>query len=198
MDLHRFFHVSFILLFCFYAVMRTFFKLQTGTLWKTAFSKREGVISQALRILCSIPLFGGVFLFIFTPRLYPVFYVPLPPLLRFLGLVGGGLSLGALGWVHYVLNDNFTPTLEVRNRARLVTWGPYRWIRHPMYTFYMVFFLCAFVLSQSWVIGLCGVGIFANLMFLRLPYEERELEEAFGEAYRVYRNKTKKFIPGLY
>lgn len=198
MDIQKFFHASFLLLFCFYAVMRTFFKLQTGTLWETAFSKREGVVSQALRILCSVPLFGGVFLFIFAPDQYPVLYISLPASIRFMGLLGGILSLGALGWVHYVLNDNFTPTLEVRNRTRLVTWGPYRWIRHPMYTFYMVFFLCAFAISQSWVIGLFGAGIFADLMFLRLPYEERELEKAFGEAYRIYRRKTKKFIPGVY
>jgi protein-S-isoprenylcysteine O-methyltransferase Ste14 len=67
-----------------------------------------------------------------------------------------------------------------------------------MYALYTVFFFCAFLLSENWVIGFAGAGVFADLMFLRLPYEERELEKNFGDEYRAYRAATKRFVPGVY
>jgi protein-S-isoprenylcysteine O-methyltransferase Ste14 len=193
-----FFHPAFISIFCLYVLLRGYFKIQTKTLFKTAFSRREGFLSQAVRVLLFPPLFGAVFAYCFFPGRFPFLYLSFPPALRGFGLAIALLALAGLGRVHYILNDNFTASVEVRRGARLVTRGPYRRVRHPMYALYTVFFFCAFLLSENWVIGFAGAGVFADLMFLRLPYEERELEKNFGDEYRAYRAATKRFVPGVY
>ncbi len=54
--------------------------------------------------------------------------------LRWLGAVLGFIALALFVWVHRHLGSNFSSNLMIKDRHVLVTAGPYRWIRHPMYT----------------------------------------------------------------
>jgi protein-S-isoprenylcysteine O-methyltransferase Ste14 len=64
-----------------------------------------------------------------------------------------------------------------------------------MYSTYFAFFVSLFLISQNFVIGLCGVAIILMLMTLRLRYEETLLIERFPNDYLRYRETTAKFIP---
>jgi protein-S-isoprenylcysteine O-methyltransferase Ste14 len=79
---------------------------------------------------------------------------------------------------------------------RIVTGGPYRWIRNPMYLGHLVFFAGLALVLLSWV----GAGVLAFHAFWfdrRVREDERRLEQLFGEPYREYRRRSKRWIPGI-
>jgi protein-S-isoprenylcysteine O-methyltransferase Ste14 len=112
------------------------------------------------------------------------------------------LPLLAWGYVQY----RWVGTLRTREGGggpgisippeRIVTGGPYRWIRNPMYLGHLVFFAGLALVLQSWV----GAGVLAFHAFWfdrRVREDERRLERLFGEPYREYRRRSKRWIPGI-
>ena len=79
---------------------------------------------------------------------------------------------------------------------KLVTHGPYQFVRHPMYLSIILFFLPMVVLDFS----LASVGLYMNLIFvllIKLSYEEYLLTQALAD-YPTYQSKTKKLIPFIF
>lgn len=78
---------------------------------------------------------------------------------------------------------------------RLITEGPYRWVRHPFFVGYLLGALAAPIAIQSvmlWLIGLFMVGITVSAAIR----EERVwLASPMGEKYREYRRRTGMFVP---
>jgi protein-S-isoprenylcysteine O-methyltransferase Ste14 len=82
---------------------------------------------------------------------------------------------------------------EVACQGKLIVLGPYRWVRHPMYT-------SVLLATLAWTLGnllpyrvILWVGLLMTLL-IKLQYEERLLIERFPE-YEAYRRKTKRLIP---
>lgn len=119
-----------------------------------------------------------------------------------LSVVVGALLYGAAMWVfrrtHKALGRNWSITLEIREKHELVSGGPYAFIRHPMYTSFLLMGLGQAFLLSNWVVGLAGLLGFAILFFLRVDKEERMMLEIFGPQYRAYMDRTKRIIPYLY
>ncbi len=103
---------------------------------------------------------------------------------------------GWLCWMFVTLGRNLTDTVEVRREARLVVAGPYRWVRHPMYTGLLGAGISLAFLQGSWWLAGATVLCF-GLLAARAPIEERYLEERFGEAYREYARRVRRFLPGI-
>lgn len=88
---------------------------------------------------------------------------------------------------------NIIPTLK--RRAKLVTSGPYRYIRHPMYV--AVFLGCGGLLATNWdVLRLGFMVVLVLVLYIKASMEERILLAAFAD-YRAFREKTGMFIPWL-
>lgn len=82
---------------------------------------------------------------------------------------------------------------EIRNQASLVTTGPYRWIRHPMYTGLMLLTAgCVSSPLDSWKLPVWLVLV--AVLWGKSTYEEGLLCQRFPE-YEEYRRRTKRFIP---
>jgi len=111
-----------------------------------------------------------------------------------------GVLLAALGsvlvaWAKIHLRGNFSVTLGVREGHQLIATGPYAWIRHPIYTGFLLLFAGGALVHDSG----------ATLVFLFLPFcvlfywqsweEEKLLEERFGDEYRRYRAATGRLLP---
>ncbi len=132
-------------------------------------------------------------------------YVAHPPWMRWsqlempmwLRLSGGPLALAALGlfyWVFQHLGRNVTPTAQTRETHSLVTTGPYRWVRHPMYTSGLVLFAAYSLLTANWFVAvMCGLAL--AMLVVRTPAEEANLLKRFGDDYRAYMNRTGRFLP---
>lgn len=112
------------------------------------------------------------------------------------------LPLLAWGYLQYRLVGNYRarlggggPGISVPPE-RIVEAGPYRWVRNPMYLGHLIFFAGIALALQSWI----GAALFAFHAFWfdrRVREDERRLEALFGEAYRGYCARVKRWIPGL-
>lgn len=82
---------------------------------------------------------------------------------------------------------------EIPQHGWLVVHGPYRWVRHPMYTSVLVITLAWTVEHPLPFRMALWVGLVVTL-WVKLRYEERLLMERFPE-YEAYRRQTKRLIP---
>jgi protein-S-isoprenylcysteine O-methyltransferase Ste14 len=80
--------------------------------------------------------------------------------------------------------------------AVLVSWGPYRRIRHPFYSSYIVYFTASLLLVPTWPVLLNALYLFAVITFTAAK-EEKDLAVHFGDAYRRYMSGTGRFFPSV-
>jgi protein-S-isoprenylcysteine O-methyltransferase Ste14 len=112
------------------------------------------------------------------------------------------LPLLAWGYLQYRLVGNLRsreggggPGLSVPPE-RLVTGGPYRWCRNPMYLGHLIFLAGLALALRSWLAA--AVFAFHTAWFdARVRKDEARLAARFGDAYRDYARRVKRWIPGL-
>ena len=78
----------------------------------------------------------------------------------------------------------------------MITTGPYRWIRHPLYTSVALATVANGLVAANWFIFITGSLAFA-LLVIRCRTEEENLIARFGDAYRAYAVETGRFLPCL-
>jgi protein-S-isoprenylcysteine O-methyltransferase Ste14 len=120
----------------------------------------------------------------------------LPGMVRWLGTLVGSLCVLLFFWMFRSIGSGITPTVATRTVHKLVKTGPYRYIRHPLYSIGTAFFLSLALISDNWFFGVMAVLAFI-LLAIRLPNEEAHLIEKFGDEYREYRKTTGAFLPRL-
>jgi protein-S-isoprenylcysteine O-methyltransferase Ste14 len=104
------------------------------------------------------------------------------------------LNLPLLIWMFRSLGSNITPTVKTRTEHQLVTAGPYRYIRHPLYTFGGIFFFGAMLVAGNWLLLVSGV-VALWALGQRTPLEEEMLTKKFGQQYKDYMAKTGRYLP---
>jgi len=155
------------------------------------------------RLLLALMVMGLFFLpalYVFTPWLNRADYrLSRRGTARAGGIGTAFLALAVLlFWrSHTDLGQNWSPSLQIRERHTLVTDGVYRSIRHPMYASIWFWGIAQTLLLQNWIAGWAGLVLFLPMYVLRVPREEQMMLEQFGEAYRVYMNQTGRVIPRL-
>jgi protein-S-isoprenylcysteine O-methyltransferase Ste14 len=88
------------------------------------------------------------------------------------------------------------PGLEVPP-DRIVEVGPYRYVRNPMYLGHLIFMLGLAITFRSWLA--LAILLFHIFWFeRRVREDEAHLEARFGEEYRDYKRRVKRWLPGLY
>ncbi len=110
-------------------------------------------------------------------------------------LVAGGLALGMWSIATMGLRQ-LRATPEPAAGAQLIRRGPYRWIRHPMYTATLLVASGWLIGHASWSRGLMGLGLLVVLL-VKLRYEERLLARHFPD-YPAYASRTRRLIPWLW
>ena len=85
---------------------------------------------------------------------------------------------------------------EVKSESHLVTNGPYRWIRHPMYTALLLIMLALVCESFSYWRGFWWILLSVDLV-VKLFYEETLLMEFFHD-YEAYRFRTWRLVPWIF
>ncbi len=157
-------------------------------------SRREGKLNLVLRAALSPFWVAAVALYLIYPDWMTHYTIPLPIWLRWTGVSVSIISLPLLAWAQHTLGKEYARILRVRKEQTLVTSGPYRWIRHPMYTAGSVFMIGLAVESANWLVApptLAGIV----LLCARAWREENMLIERFGDKYRAYMKRTGRFLP---
>jgi protein-S-isoprenylcysteine O-methyltransferase Ste14 len=97
-----------------------------------------------------------------------------------------------------ILGRFFTFEIGIRSKHKIVEEGPYRYIRHPSYTGYLLLLLGMGVAYASLFSTLGTIMGALGFLLLRMKQEERMLIKHFGEPYRAYMKRTKRLIPFIY
>jgi protein-S-isoprenylcysteine O-methyltransferase Ste14 len=123
-------------------------------------------------------------------------HVGLPTWVRWtFGVILLVLYLGLFSWSHIALGRHWSGILEIHKDHELVKSGPYRLVRHPMYS---TFFLWSFgiaVLSSNWLIFLVYTVAVIFMYLCRVSSEEEMMVEKFGDAYKEYMIQTGRLLP---
>jgi len=158
------------------------------------------VIKHERRENILITLFGleliPTFLYVFTFWLDP-FGLPFPQGVRWFGagliLAGNLLFI----WSHKALGRNWSPFLEIRKGHTLVTDGPYRFFRHPMYAAIFLIGIGVSLLSANWIVALSYMLSVSCMYLVRVSDEEEMMIGQFENQYREYMRRTGRLIPKL-
>lgn len=147
-----------------------------------------------------VRLAGGAvllgYLYVFLPDTR-YFDFPLPSPVRWTGAVlmlAGNLIFIA---AYAELGKQWSAELVIKDGHRLVVTGIYHWIRHPMYTGFLLFGIGIGLLSAN-LYGCAYLFVMLVLITIRLKTEEDMMVEVFGDSYKEYKSRTSALIPGIF
>jgi protein-S-isoprenylcysteine O-methyltransferase Ste14 len=113
------------------------------------------------------------------------------------GLVLFALSILVHWRAQNDLSTSWSQTLELADSHLLVTTGVYSRIRHPIYASLILWAAAQPVLIQNLVAGWGSAIAVALIWLVRVPAEEKMMEEHFGAEYAEYASRTGRLIPKL-
>jgi protein-S-isoprenylcysteine O-methyltransferase Ste14 len=116
-------------------------------------------------------------------------------ILAVLGTVLFACGIGLAVWARLHLGSNWGMPTSQRVEPELVTSGPYRFVRHPIYTGLLTAMLGTALVDS--LTGLIVVAVLVAYFYYCGTVEERNLTATFPEAYPQYRSTTKMLIPFL-
>lgn len=122
--------------------------------------------------------------------------VQIDTMYRYIGivLVIIGLEIRTVAQVH--LGENWSEKIKTHKGHNLVKTGPYRYIRHPIYSSYIALTAGLFLMTANWLLG--SLFLFYTLISLiRIPYEESFLKTVFAD-YDNYRRNTGTIFPKMF
>jgi protein-S-isoprenylcysteine O-methyltransferase Ste14 len=159
--------------------------------------QEEGWLAVILRIGLALPLLLVILLNIFIPSSLGWAKIPLPPLLQGAGLLIAFLCPPLFWWTFRSIGGNISETVLVKADHELVTSGPYRLVRHPLYASALLLLTALGLIFRDWIIlGYTLIGILA-FRLLVIPAEEKLLLESFGEEYECYQSRTGALVPWI-
>ena len=120
-----------------------------------------------------------------------------PIWLRWVGVGITCMGISLFGWTHQILGTNWTAVLALSEKQKLVTNGPYHYVRHPMYTAFFIIGFGFLLLSANWLVGILYMGTLLSMYLARVSAEEKMMISRFGDHYREYMQVTGRILPRL-
>ena len=188
--------VLFVVVWMSFSAMRIYYQVKAGKGQRRLYTEREGPAMLVLRLF-AMPYMLLLFAYPFWPSLVGWAAVDSPGAIRWAGF--GLMAVGALYcWrVNFALGRNFSGNLTLHEDHLLVVAGPYRRIRHPMYSAFVIMMVGMLMLSSNWFIGVPPLLIVLFVMIYRTPREEAMMVDRFGEEYRQYMERTGRYLPPM-
>jgi protein-S-isoprenylcysteine O-methyltransferase Ste14 len=106
-------------------------------------------------------------------------------------LFGAGYNI----WGRLYLKNNWADHVRIYDDHTLITTGPYRWVRHPLYASLIWMFYGAALAYLNPLAAIETALIFIPAMHYRSNQEERALAATFQQRYTAYRQRTGRFFP---
>ena len=161
----------------------------------TIFRRREEGLFLTVTIAFFYVAYGiGFVAYLLNPTWMAWSTVGIPSTVRWIGAVPLLFGAAFMIWSLHHIGRNITISISTRENHALVTTGPYRWVRHPLYTGGMVEAVGVCLLMANWFVAL-SAGLFWALIACRTPMEEKKLIETFGDEYRQYMQRVGRFLP---
>lgn len=123
-------------------------------------------------------------------------FVPAEPLIAYGGVLLASLGAAVAIWARYCLGQNWSARVTLKEGHRLIRSGPYRWVRHPIYTGMLLG-----AVGRAFTVGelraVVGVLLILAAHSRKAAREEGMLTREFGEEYTAYRHSTGFLFPRL-
>jgi protein-S-isoprenylcysteine O-methyltransferase Ste14 len=147
------------------------------------------------RITITLPLLASIIAWLIHPATMAWSQFDAPLWLRGTGAILGAVAVPLVYWVVSTLGNNISETVLTKRDHNLVTRGPYRWIRHPLYAVGILLLAAAALLMASWVVVALTLLALLGIRFVVIPREEAALVAKFGNQYIEYRARTGRLLP---
>lgn len=151
-----------------------------------------------IRLLLHVPVpwvyVLGYLIGVAAERVWPLHIVEQIPFADVAGgvVLGVGCAIAGSGLVTFWRAH--TTTVPGKTSSQMVTWGPYRLTRNPMYVGLSIAYLGeALLLRQFWPVVFLPLVI-AYVNWIVIPLEESKLHEAFGDEYDQYRARVRRWV----
>ena len=141
--------------------------------------------------------FGAVLAYLISPSFLQGSAFGSATVTRWIGIAVSCLGIAGEVWAAVALGASYSPRLQVSDERVVVTAGPYRWIRHPLYAFWLPTAVGWGLATHNWFILFSGAVLIFVLALVRVPREEAMMLAGFGEQYGQYMQRTGRFIPRL-
>lgn len=158
--------------------------------------RADGRAMMTIIKILGLVLWLSPLIYLINPQWMTWSKVGLAEWIRWLGIGIGIICIGLIYWLFSSIGTSITPTSATRKDHTLVTSGPYRWVRHPLYTVGSSLFVSFGMIADNWFIVTLGILTFI-VMAIRTPKEEANLIEKFDDEYREYMKHTGRFLPKL-
>jgi protein-S-isoprenylcysteine O-methyltransferase Ste14 len=154
-------------------------------------------ILQRLVYICGLYLIFAPSSIIPLPGILnqPLFIPTVPVALTglFLTIAGAAFAI----WARFILGSSWSANPTIRQGHELILRGPYRIVRHPIYTGILAMILGT-ALQAGLLRSFLAVPIIAIAFRIKLDVEERLMVHQFGDQYVQYRNHVRRLVPFLY
>lgn len=115
---------------------------------------------------------------------------------QWLGLVFMVAGSALRQWALIHLGRFFSRSVQLEVEHRLITTGPYRWIRHPAYTGMIAIYTGMIMALGTWLGAIVIFAFVTGSLLYRIRVEEQTLLTALGNEYRQYMSQTWRLFPG--
>ena len=160
--------------------------------------QEEGLPILLLRMGLAFPLLASLTLYIVYPRALGWSQVILPLWLRWLASGVALLTVPFVLWVFRSIGRNISETVLTKSDHELVTSGPYRWVRHPLYASALLMLFSLSLVASNWFLLLYSLAALVVFRVIVIPVEEERLVQTFGGAYKDYQRRSGALLPNLF
>ena len=153
--------------------------------------------SRAQRLRYMIPIMIGCYLLFRGNRLPYPFNVRTIPHTDPILVTAAALCICGVGlcfWARAVLGRNWSGTVTLKENHELIVRGPYRLVRHPIYTGLLAMVI-ATAIQQGHFGGIIGLILIFVSLWIKSSYEEEVMRKQFPDQYVAYRERVKRIIP---
>ena len=172
------------------------FSVYWGVASKNSAEAKRSESFESRRVHVLLMTSGQLLLFAAIPGLWHGF-LPASAWWVPAGLAILAASIALAVWARRHLGSNWSGRIEIKTDHELVRTGPYRKLRHPIYTA-MLGMCVGTALIDGHVHALVGLALVVVAYWRKVHMEEANLREAFGVRYNDYRRATWGCIPGIF
>lgn len=166
-------------------------RVEGGTIARSS----EATALVVARVVVAVPLLAAIVTYIINPQWMEWSALNEPDWMRWTGVVLGALMIPSVFWVLRSLGRNVSETVLTKSDHELVTAGPYRWIRHPLYTTGLTLLVAIGLMAANAAILSFALLTSVLIRYVVIPREEAALKLRFGEEYRHYMAQTGRLLP---
>jgi len=151
-----------------------------------------------IRAALGLVFYGALAVWLFWPHAFPWATMEVPAGIRWAAAALLVPTLFLFAASFRAIDTNYRGGVGLYDDHSLVTTGPYRYIRHPIYVAFIAIMILVLLMSGNWVLGVSGILLVTSIAVARIPVEESQLSERFGQSWDDYRSRTASIIPGLW